>query len=117
MAVAVGKDPLTTVLLRHSYSKQVIRVFGELRKRGWRQLRIIEFASWGGEEYNLIGSTEHVENRLDELRRDGFAYLNVDMGVIGSDFRAAASPLFERALLRVLDRTSDPVVNRTLREI
>jgi Peptidase family M28/PA domain/Transferrin receptor-like dimerisation domain len=96
---------------------EVVRVFGELRKRGWRPLRTIEFASWDGEEYNLIGSTEHVENRLDELRRDGFAYLNVDMGVIGSDFHAAASPLFERALLRVLDRTSDPVANRTLREI
>jgi hypothetical protein len=96
---------------------EVVRVFGELRKRGWRPLRTIEFASWDGEEYNLIGSTEHVENRLDELRKDGFAYLNVDIGVVGSDFRAAASPLFERALLRVLDRTSDPVTNRTLRAI
>jgi hypothetical protein len=108
-----GADPGsgTAVML------EVVRVFGELRKRGWRPLRTIEFASWDGEEYNLIGSTEHVENRLDELRKDGFAYLNVDVGVVGSDFRAAASPLFERALLRVLDRTSDPVSNRTLREI
>lgn len=108
-----GADPGsgTAVML------EVVRVFGELRKRGWRPLRTIEFASWDGEEYNLIGSTEHVENRLDELRKDGFAYLNVDVGVVGSDFRAAASPLFERALLRVLDRTSDPMSNRTLREI
>jgi hypothetical protein len=108
-----GADPGsgTAVML------EVVRVFGELRKRGWRPLRTIEFASWDGEEYNLIGSTEHVENRLDELRKDGLAYLNVDIGVVGSDFRAAASPLFERALLRVLDRTSDPRSNRTLREI
>jgi hypothetical protein len=96
---------------------EVVRVFGELTKRGWRPRRTIEFASWDGEEYNLIGSTEHVENRLDELRKDGFAYLNVDVGVVGSDFRAAASPLFELALLRVLDRIFDPVANRTLREI
>ena len=96
---------------------EVIRIFGELRRLGWRPLRTIEFASWDGEEYNLIGSTEHVENRLDELRRDGYAYLNVDVGVIGNDFRAAASPLFERVLLRVLDRTSDPVTNQTLRQI
>ena len=27
-----------------------------------------------GEEYNLIGSTEHVEGRLEEIRRNGFAY-------------------------------------------
>lgn len=84
---------------------------------GWRPLRTIEFASWDGEEYNLIGSTEHVENRIDELRRDGFAYINVDTAVYGPDFHAAASPLFERALLRVLDRTSDPFNNRTLRSI
>jgi Peptidase family M28/Transferrin receptor-like dimerisation domain/PA domain len=96
---------------------ELVRVFGGLRKLGWRPLRTIEFASWDGEEYNLIGSTEHVENRQDELRRDGFAYLNVDIGVSGADFWAAASPLYERSLLRVLDRTSDPVTNRTLRDI
>lgn len=96
---------------------EVVRVFGELRKLGWRPMRTIEFASWDGEEYNLIGSTEHVENRQDELRRDGFAYLNVGVGVSGADFWAAASPLYERALLRVLDRTSDPATNRTLRDL
>ena len=94
---------------------EVVRVFGELRKLGWKPMRTVEFASWDGQEYNLIGSTEHVENRQDELRRDGFAYLNVDVGVSGTNFWAAASPLYERALLRVLDRTSDPATNRTLR--
>lgn len=96
---------------------EVVRIFGQLRKLGWRPLRTIEFASWDGEEYNLIGSTEHVENRQDELRRDGYAYLNVDIGVSGNNFWAAASPLYERALLRVLDRTSDPTTNRTLRDL
>ncbi|EQL36218.1 glutamate carboxypeptidase Tre2 [Blastomyces gilchristii SLH14081] len=93
---------------------EVVRVFGLLRSHGWRPLRTIEFASWDGEEYNLIGSTEHVENELDELRRNGFAYLNVDVAVSGNKFRAAASPLLERVLLRILKRTSDPVTHRTL---
>jgi len=70
-----------------------------------------------GEEYNLIGSTEHVEARTDDLKRDGFAYINVDVAVLGSEFRAAASPLFEKALLHVLDRTSDPKTSQTLRTI
>jgi Transferrin receptor-like dimerisation domain/Peptidase family M28/PA domain len=96
---------------------EVVRIFGELVRDGWVPLRTIEFASWDGEEYNLIGSTEHVENRQDELRRDGVAYINVDVGVSGTEFWAAASPLYERALLRVLDRTSDPVTNRTLRDL
>lgn len=87
---------------------EVVRVFGELRSLGWRPLRTIEFASWDGEEYNLIGSTEHVENRLDSLRADGFAYINVDVAVSGDKFRASAPPIFGDALRRVLKRTTDP---------
>lgn len=70
-----------------------------------------------GEEYNLIGSTEHVEARMDELRRNGLAYLNVDVAVTGSDFKAAASPILQTALLRVLERVADPVNNKTLRAV
>lgn len=96
---------------------EVARVFGDLVRKGWRPLRTIEFASWDGEEYNLIGSTEYVEGNIDRLRRDAFAYLNVDVAVAGQDFRAAGSPVFRKALLRVLDRTSDLTRNATLREL
>ncbi|KAJ9269164.1 hypothetical protein DTO212C5_4659 [Paecilomyces variotii] len=96
---------------------EVVRVFGELLALGWRPLRTIEFASWDGEEYNLIGSTEHVENELDALRNNGYAYLNVDVAVSGGEFRAAGSPLYERILLQILNRCSDPVANQTLKEI
>lgn len=96
---------------------EVVSIFGDLVTRGWRPLRTIEFASWDGEEYNLIGSTEHVEANLDRLRTDAFAYLNVDVAVAGQDFRAAGSPVFQKALLRVLARTSDPIQNASLREL
>lgn len=96
---------------------EVVRIFGELRRLGWRPLRTIEFASWDGEEYNLIGSTEHVENRETELRDDGVAYINVDVGVTGVDFHAAASPVFETTLLRILDRVGDPFSGHTVREV
>lgn len=94
---------------------EVVRIFGELRKLGWAPLRTIEFASWDAEEYNLIGSTEHVESRMDDMRRNGFAYLNVDVAVVGHDFEPAGCPVFEKALLRVLDRIYDPDTNSTLR--
>ncbi|KAK2770019.1 hypothetical protein FQN53_005719 [Emmonsiellopsis sp. PD_33] len=96
---------------------EVARVFGELRSHGWRPLRTIEFASWDGEEYNLIGSTEHVENQVEQLRSDAVAYLNVDVAVTGDKFRAAASPLFQRVLLRILNRTSDPKTGEILRDL
>ncbi|KAI9815350.1 MAG: hypothetical protein M1827_002831 [Pycnora praestabilis] len=96
---------------------EVIRVFGELRQLGWRPRRTIQFNSWDGEEYNLIGSTEYVEDNIEEIRRNGFAYLNVDVAVTGSKFSASGSPIFGNSLLRVLDRTSDPVRNQTLRSL
>ncbi|KAL8767513.1 MAG: hypothetical protein Q9209_006020 [Squamulea sp. 1 TL-2023] len=108
-----GADPGsgTAVML------EVVRIFGELTAAGWRPRRTIEFASWDGEEYNMIGSTEHVENRIEDLRRDAFAYLNVDVAVVGSDFKAQG-PIFESALKRVLDRVKDPKDDsRTFRQI
>ncbi|KAJ6115927.1 hypothetical protein N7523_006344 [Penicillium sp. IBT 18751x] len=96
---------------------EVVRVFGELLAYGWRPLRTIEFVSWDGEEYNLIGSTEYVEKEVDHLRKNAYAYLNVDVGVSGSEFRAAGSPVFERSVHQILGRLSDPYANKTLKEI
>ncbi|KAJ5674151.1 hypothetical protein N7462_009590 [Penicillium macrosclerotiorum] len=96
---------------------EIVRVFGELLTYGWRPLRTIEFVSWDGEEYNLIGSTEHVEKEIESLRANAYAYLNVDVGVSGPNFRAAGSPVFERTVHQILGRLSDPFANKTLKEI
>ena len=42
---------------------EISRVVGQLMKTGWRPRRTVIFASWGAEEYGLIGSTEWVEVR------------------------------------------------------
>lgn len=96
---------------------ELVRIFGELRKLGWRPLRTIEFASWDAEEFNMMGSTEYVEDNIEYLRDNAIAYLNVGAGVFGRNFRAAGSPLWERSLLRVLDRVSDPATNNSLRQL
>ncbi|KAF2731349.1 Zn-dependent exopeptidase [Polyplosphaeria fusca] len=97
---------------------EVARVLGQLRAQGWQPLRTIEFASWDAEEYNLIGSTEHVEANMDDLRANALAYLNVDVGVTGDKLWANGSPIFKHAFERVLDRLVDPhQQNKTLREL
>ncbi|KAK5125613.1 hypothetical protein LTR85_011887 [Meristemomyces frigidus] len=96
---------------------EVVRIFSELRRLGWRPLRTIEFVSWDAEEYNLVGSTEYVEEHVDYLRDHGVAYLNVDVGVFGSNFKAAGSPVWQRALLHVLNRVGDPSGNATLKQL
>lgn len=96
---------------------EMARILGDLVARGWRPLRTIEFMSWDGKEYNLIGSTEFVEQNEEALRENAFAYINLDAAVTGNTFRAAGSPVFRRLLLQILNRVGDPHLNATLREL
>lgn len=96
---------------------EVARVFGDLVARGWRPARTIEFMSWDAEEYNLIGSTEFVENNLEYLRKNAFAYINIDTAISGTEFHAAASPVFNKLLYSVLERVYDPLENATLKTL
>ena len=77
---------------------EVIRGFGKALKAGWKPLRTIVFASWDGEEYGLIGSTEWVEEYLPWLSASTVAYLNVDVGTNGPHFEASAAPLLNKVL-------------------
>ncbi len=65
---------------------------GKLLAEGYRPQRTIVLAAWDGEEYGLMGSTEWGEDLQAELMRKSVAYLNVDVGVSGSHFAAAAAP-------------------------
>jgi hypothetical protein len=96
---------------------EVVSIFLALRKLKWRPLRTIEFASWDGGAYNMIGSTEFVEDNEGYFRDHGIAYLNVDAGVFGQEFHASGSPVFKKALMHVLDRVGDPATNTTLRQL
>ena len=87
---------------------EVVRSFGEALKAGWKPLRTIVFASWDGEEYGLVGSTEWVEEYLPWLSASTVAYLNVDVGARGKHFDAAASPLLNKLLYDVTDSILSP---------
>ena len=71
---------------------ELARSLGELRRQGWRPRRTIVLASWDGEEFGLIGSTEWVEEHADILSQKAVAYLNVDSAVSGPHFAASGVP-------------------------
>jgi len=99
---------------------EVVRSFGEALKKGWKPLRTIVFASWDGEEYGLIGSTEWVEEYIPWLSKAAVAYLNVDVGARGPNFEAAASPILNKALYEVTSLIQSPnqtVPGQTVRDL
>ena len=99
---------------------EVIRSFGEALNKGWKPLRTIVFASWDGEEYGLIGSTEWVEEYIPWLSNAAIAYLNVDVAARGHDFAAAASPILNKALYQATSLVQSPnqtTAGQTVRDL
>lgn len=83
---------------------------GELVKQGWRPRRTIVYAAWDGEEPALLGSTEWVEEHLDDMRAKGVFYLNTDSNGRGF-FGAAGSHSLERFVTEVAGDITDPEAN------
>jgi N-acetylated-alpha-linked acidic dipeptidase len=87
---------------------EVIRSVGVALSAGWKPLRTIVFASWDGEEYGLVGSTEWVEEYIPWLAASAVAYLNVDVGARGDKFAVSASPLLNSLIYNVTSAVSAP---------
>lgn len=80
-------------------------------KQGWTPLRTIIIASWDGEEYGLVGSTEWVEEYRTFLMQNAVAYFNLDVATSGPWLDPAAAPLmygvFQNAAKSVKDPSAD----------
>jgi N-acetylated-alpha-linked acidic dipeptidase len=57
---------------------ETARGFAELLKTGWKPKRTIVLASWDGEEWGLLGSTEWAEKHAQELTGKAVVYINSD---------------------------------------
>ena len=85
---------------------EAARAFAEAAKRGVRPKRSILFAHWGAEEFGIIGSTEWVEGKRQQLLRGAVAYLNLDGAAMGPRFGSSASPSLKsmmEEIARVVD--------------
>lgn len=71
---------------------EAARSFAALAQRGQRPRRSVVFAAWGAEEFGIIGSSEYVERRRDDLTQNCVGYINLDMASMGPQFGASASP-------------------------
>ncbi|KAA8901307.1 hypothetical protein FN846DRAFT_122994 [Sphaerosporella brunnea] len=91
---------------------EVARVLGKMMEFGWKPLRTIVFANWDAKEYNLIGSTEFVEEAGPGVKDNVIAYINLDAAVTGTQFTAAGSPSMQYVVKKVLGRVSDPLTHK-----
>ena len=88
---------------------EVAKGLGALLRTGWRPRRSLVLCSWSGEEYGLLGSTAYSEvHAKTPMVSRALAYLNVDTGVSGANFRAQGTPSFGRVLAGALGAISDP---------
>ncbi|GAB1302086.1 Aminopeptidase NAALADL1 [Apodemus speciosus] len=101
---AVDPSSGTAVLL------EISRVLGTLLKKGaWRPRRTIILASWGAEEFGLIGSTEFTEEFLSKLQERTVAYINVDISVFSNaTLRAQGTPPAQSVIFSATKEISAP---------
>ncbi len=86
---------------------EAVHGIGELLKTGWRPRRTLVFGSWDAEEFGHIGSTEWGEQHERELA-NAAAYFNMDVGVGGPNFGAAAVPSLKQFVREVTKAVPDP---------
>jgi N-acetylated-alpha-linked acidic dipeptidase len=101
---------------------EAVHGLGVLLEQGWKPRRTIIVASWDAEEEGLIGSTEWVEqsevaqNEVAQNEaaqppgelRHAVAYFNMDVGVSGPVFTAAAVPSLRQFMQEIAKEVPSP---------
>ncbi|KAI8958470.1 glutamate carboxypeptidase [Daldinia sp. FL1419] len=83
---------------------ELSKAFGKLLSQGWKPKRNIVIASWDGEEYGLLGSTEWVEEYIPWLTETAVSYLNVDVGTSGPWPYIEATPELHKIATEVMKK-------------
>ncbi|KAF8842762.1 Zn-dependent exopeptidase [Paxillus ammoniavirescens] len=99
-----ASDPSSGTVSVH----EAVRGFGTLLRNGWKPLRTVLIASWDGEEYGLIGSTEWGEDFAEWIKEHVVAYVNLDTSASGSRLRSSASPLLAHLLRNTAEQIPHP---------
>ena len=91
------------------------RAVGMLAKKGQRPKRTLIYCGWDAEEPGLIGSTEWVEDHLEELQQKAVAYINTDgngRGFLG----AGGSHSLQTMVSEVAASVPDPQTGVSVKE-
>ncbi|PGH31790.1 glutamate carboxypeptidase II [[Emmonsia] crescens] len=87
---------------------ELAKAFGKLQAAGWKPKRTIVMASWDGEEYGLVGSTEWVEEYVNWLKESAVAYLNIDVAVSGPHPSISGTPGLHQLSTELMKKVAWP---------
>ena len=99
---------------------ELSKAFGKLIAKGWKPKRTLVLASWDGEEYGLVGSTEWMEEYIPWLKSAAVSYLNIDIAVSGPIPDLASSPELHDIAIEVSKQITWPyrgTTNRTMYDV
>jgi len=96
---------------------EMCRALGEAVKKGWKPRRTLLYASWDGEEYGLVGSTEWAEEHAKTLGENAVMMLNVDSAVSGHELDLDGIPSLRDLVLDSAEAITDIRSGRTLRKL
>ena len=91
------------------------RAIGELAKKGDKPKRTLVYCAWDAEEPGLIGSTEWVEDHIEELQQKAVAYINTDGNGRGF-LSAGGSHTLQTMVSEVADAVTDPQKGVSVKE-
>jgi N-acetylated-alpha-linked acidic dipeptidase len=96
---------------------EMCRAIGSAVKHGWKPRRTLVYASWDGEEYGLVGSTEWAEDHARELGEKAVLMLNVDSAVGGPDLDLGGVPALRDLALDAAGAVREVRSGKPLREV
>lgn len=106
-----ANDPISGVAAMMEEAKAI----GELVKNGYKPKRTLVYCAWDAEEPGLIGSTEWVEDHLEELKQKAVVYINSDGNGRGF-LSAAGSHGLESMIDGIAKDVIDPETNVSVYE-
>lgn len=89
---------------------ELVRVFTSLQRQyHWSPSRSIHFVSFDGSAYNAAGLADWVGQKIDQLRSEGFAYIDLSDAVTGDLLSIKANPLLHAIIKNALRRVKDKI--------
>lgn len=87
---------------------EMARGVGEALKAGWKPRRTLMLASWDAEEYGLVGATEWVEDRAQDLAAKAVAYINLDSSTAGANLDVSGVPSLRDLMIEAAGDVPEP---------